>query len=84
MTNQQHNTTQNNNNNYCWICSFVIRNGNILPICSQATSWDPNVDFSEDDMMGSQCRKKLSYASKILTRHEFLSVRFGLIINELT
>ena len=38
-------------NNYCWICSFVIRNCYILPICFQATSWDPNVDFAEDDVM---------------------------------
>ena len=61
MTNQQHNTTQKIiiiiiiiiiPNNYCWICSFVIRNCYILPICFQATSWDPNVDFAEDDMMG--------------------------------
>ena len=42
-------------NNYCWICSFVIRN-NILPISFQAMSWDANVDFVEDDVEGSQCR----------------------------
>ena len=42
-------------NNYCWICSLVIRNCNILPICFLATSWDPNVDFSKDHVMGSQC-----------------------------
>ena len=36
---------------YSWICLFVIRNCYILPICFQATSLDPNVDFAKDNVM---------------------------------
>ena len=57
---QQHNITKKKNQiitvGYVF---FVIRDCNILPICFQATS--PNVDFAEDDVMVSQCHKKLSY-----------------------
>ena len=62
---QQHNITQKKKkkpNNYLLdMFFFVIRDCNILPICFQATS--PNVDFAEDDVMVSQCHKKLSYVS---------------------
>ena len=42
---------------YSWICLFVIRNCHILPICFQAMSLDPNVDFAKDDVMEMSLKK---------------------------